>query len=161
MELYNCKICFFTKIYFCKKCANSFQSDKSLKTIKQTQCNKVNKQLVGVDREYIAWLLFKIFLRLWLLGCLNPPANSSWPAGVDHSWGTFTISSKMTLMLQGIWKKDYGNREALAPVVRKLVSTNPGLNFNHGVFFFLSKALSRIIFSLLYRSSFEYLIMKL
>ena len=147
-------------MYFCKKCANSFQRDKSLKkTIKQTQYNKVNKQLVGVDREYIAWLLFKIFLRLWLLGCLNPPANSSWPAGVDHSWGTFTISSKMTLMLQGIWKKDNGNREALAPVVRTPVSANPGLNFNHGVFFFLS--ISRTIFSLLYRSSFEYLIMKL
>ena len=30
-QQYNCnnKICFFTKIYFCKKCANSCQSDKT------------------------------------------------------------------------------------------------------------------------------------
>ena len=34
------------------------------------------------------------------------------------------------------------------PVVRKPVSVNPGLNFNAGFFFFTSKALSRIIFSI-------------
>ena len=33
------------------------------------------------------------------------------------------------------------------PVVRTPVSTNPGLNFNLGFIFLLSKALSRIIFS--------------
>ena len=33
------------------------------------------------------------------------------------------------------------------------VSANPGLNFNPGFFFFLSKALSRIIFSILFRVS--------
>ena len=34
------------------------------------------------------------------------------------------------------------------PVVRTPVSANPGLNFNPGFFFFLSKALSQIIFSI-------------
>ena len=34
------------------------------------------------------------------------------------------------------------NFRDLCPVVRTLVSTNPGLNFNPGFFFFLSKALS-------------------
>ena len=34
------------------------------------------------------------------------------------------------------------------PVVRTPVSANPGLNFNPGFFFFLSKALSRIISSI-------------
>ena len=34
------------------------------------------------------------------------------------------------------------------PVVRTPVSANPGLNFNPGFFFFLSKALLRIIFSI-------------
>ena len=34
------------------------------------------------------------------------------------------------------------------PVVRMPVSPNPGLNFNPGFFFFLSKALSQIIFSI-------------
>ena len=34
------------------------------------------------------------------------------------------------------------------PVVRTRVSASPGLNFNRGFFFFLSKALSRIIFSI-------------
>ena len=39
------------------------------------------------------------------------------------------------------------------PVVRTRVSTNPGLHFNPGFFIFLSKALSRIIFSILFRVS--------
>ena len=39
------------------------------------------------------------------------------------------------------------------PVVQMPVSTNPGLNFNLGFFFFLSKALSQIIFSILFRVS--------
>ena len=38
-------------------------------------------------------------------------------------------------------------------VVQMPVSTNPGLNFNLGFFFFLSKALSQIIFSILFRVS--------
>ena len=38
------------------------------------------------------------------------------------------------------------------PIVRTAVSANPGLNFNPGFFlFFLSTALSRIIFSILFR----------
>ena len=41
----------------------------------------------------------------------------------------------------------------LGPVVQTLVSANPGLNFKPGFFFFLSKVLSRIIFSLLFRVS--------
>ena len=39
------------------------------------------------------------------------------------------------------------------PVVRTPVSTNLGLNFNLGFFFLLSKAVSRIIFSILFRVS--------
>ena len=41
----------------------------------------------------------------------------------------------------------------LGPVVRTPVSANPGLNFNPGFFIFLSKALSRTIFSFLFRVS--------
>ena len=39
------------------------------------------------------------------------------------------------------------------PVVRTPVNTNLGLNFNPGSFFLLSKALSGIIFSILFRVS--------
>ena len=39
------------------------------------------------------------------------------------------------------------------PVVRTPVSATLGLNFNPGFFFFLSKALYRIIFSILFRAS--------
>ena len=39
------------------------------------------------------------------------------------------------------------------PVGRTPVSANPGLNFNPGFFIFLSKALSRIIFSILFSVS--------
>ena len=45
----------------------------------------------------------------------------------------------------------------LGPVVRMLVSANPGLNFNQGFFFFSSKALTRIIFYIF----LEYPIIKL
>ena len=40
-----------------------------------------------------------------------------------------------------------------APVVRTQVSANLGLNFNLGLVFFLSKALSPIIFSILFKVS--------
>ena len=39
------------------------------------------------------------------------------------------------------------------PVVRTPVTANPELNFNPGLFFFLSKALSRIVFAILFRVS--------
>ena len=39
---------------------------------------------------------------------------------------------------------------ALGPVVQTSVRANPGLNFNPGFFFLLSKALSGILFSILY-----------
>ena len=42
---------------------------------------------------------------------------------------------------------------SLGPVVRTPVSANSGLNSNLGFFIFLSKALSRIIFSFLFRVS--------
>ena len=41
----------------------------------------------------------------------------------------------------------------LGPVVQMAVNANPGLNFNPGFFIFLSKALSGIIFSILFRVS--------
>ena len=37
------------------------------------------------------------------------------------------------------------------PVVRRLISANPGLNFNPGLFFFSSKAFSWTIFSIRFR----------
>jgi len=45
----------------------------------------------------------------------------------------------------------YGKEENLGPVVGRLISANPGLNFNPGLFFFSSKAFSRTIFSILFR----------
>ena len=47
---------------------------------------------------------------------------------------------------------------ALGPVVRTLVSANPGLNFNPGFFFFLSKALSWIIFYISFRASNHHIV---
>ena len=41
----------------------------------------------------------------------------------------------------------------LGPVVRRPVSANLGLNFNPGFFLLLSKALSQIIFTILFRVS--------
>ena len=54
-----------------------------------------------------------------------------------------------------IFYDDFGSRAANRdlPVVRTPVSANPRLNFNPGFFVFLSKALSRIIFSIIFRVS--------
>ena len=49
------------------------------------------------------------------------------------------------------WKRYFFR--LLGPVVRTAVSANPGLNFNPKCFIFSSKALSRIIFSILFRVS--------
>ena len=55
------------------------------------------------------------------------------------------------------WRLSHDYKLCLAsiqgPVVRTPVSTNPGLNFNPTFFFLLSIALSRIIFSILFRVS--------
>ena len=39
------------------------------------------------------------------------------------------------------------------PVVRRPISANPGVKFNPGFFFLCSKVFSRIIFSVIFRSS--------
>ena len=46
------------------------------------------------------------------------------------------------------------------PVIRTPVSANPGINFNPGFFIFVSKALSRIIFSFLFRVSYYQIVGK-
>ena len=48
----------------------------------------------------------------------------------------------------------------LGPVVRTPVSTNTGLNFNEAFFFLLSKALSRITFSIHFRVSNHQIVRK-
>ena len=60
---------------------------------------------------------------------------------MSELWGVLTVCED-----QRVYKLP-------GPVVRTPVSANPGLNFNPGFFFFLSKALSRIIFSVLFRVS--------
>ena len=50
--------------------------------------------------------------------------------------------------------------EVQGPVVRTTVSTYPGLNFNPGFFFFLSKALYRIVFSVLFNVSYHKIVGK-
>ena len=63
-----------------------------------------------------------------------------------HFMYIFLILIKHTVLFQF-----YGSK--LGPVVGTAVSVNPGLNFNAGFFIFLSKALSWIIFSILFRVS--------
>ena len=53
--------------------------------------------------------------------------------------------------MPSLFEKDSANHRG--PVVRTPVSANLGLNFNLGFFFLLSKAVSRIIFSILFRVS--------
>ena len=50
-------------------------------------------------------------------------------------------------------RRNWCRRRSLGLVARRSVSANPGLNFNPGFFFFCSQALSRIIFSILFRTS--------
>ena len=48
----------------------------------------------------------------------------------------------------------------LGPVVRRTISNNTGLNFNLGFSFFSSKALSQIVFSILFRASNHQIVVK-
>ena len=68
------------------------------------------------------------------------------------------ITSKHRLEFYGYGKildisDDWILFAALGPIIRTPVSANLGLNFNPGFLIFLSKALSRIIFSILFRAS--------
>ena len=44
-------------------------------------------------------------------------------------------------------------KEPAGPILRRLISANPGLNVNLSFFFFCSKAFPRIIFAILFRLS--------
>ena len=70
----------------------------------------------------------------------SPPGPLLW---MRH-W--FQPRLKETKRLKGVW--GHGPQD---PVVRRPISTNPGLNFNPGLLFFSSKAFSRTIFSILFR----------
>ena len=72
-------------------------------------------------------------------GCISL-GGASWGSGGCHTSEISTNNLVCSHYRQG-------------PVVRTPVSANPGLNFNPGFVFFLSKALSRIIFSILFRVS--------
>ena len=71
--------------------------------------------------------------------------------------GTFLVPrvrSGLVLVITG----RNGHFNFLGPVDRRPISTNPGLNFNPGVFFSLSIALSRIISSILFRVFFRQIV---
>ena len=61
-----------------------------------------------------------------------------------------SFPEKLILILPFIkWSGDTGNRFD-STVGRRPISANPVLNFNMGLFFFRSKAFSRIIFLILF-----------
>ena len=81
---------------------------------------------------------------------LDPPLSWLW-----ISFGKFTIEFKLK-MFENVLDNIFtfvtyclGCRNQ-GPLVWRLISANPGLNFNPGSFFFCLKAFSRIIFSILF-----------
>ena len=58
----------------------------------------------------------------------------------------------ISLSVIHVYPEFYDNTQ-LGPVVQRLMSTNPGLNFNLGFLFFCLKTFFWIIFSLLFRAS--------
>ena len=75
-------------------------------------------------------------------GSLLPVPERTWER---DSLGLHSLMTK-------IWAWSFDGT-LLGPVVRTPVSANPGLNFNQDFFFFSSKALFRIIFSIPFRAS--------
>ena len=79
----------------------------------------------------------------------------------ETEWSSLLARTLTLILYISIWKFDFGpetlpglsRNGPQGPVVRTPVSANPELNFNPDFFFFLSKALSRIIFSFLFRAS--------
>ena len=68
----------------------------------------------------------------------------------QRPWPSMLSCHQESTFLPNVW---LGLLHLLGPVVRTSVSANLGLNFNPGFFFLLSKALFRIIFSILFRLS--------
>ena len=79
----------------------------------------------------------------------------------ETEWSSLLARTLTLILYISIRKFDFGpetlpglsRNGPQGPVVRTPVSANPELNFNPDFFFFLSKALSRIIFSFLFRAS--------
>ena len=67
---------------------------------------------------------------------------------------TWRVSRCIDIALYVGYPEFYDNTQ-LGPVVRRLISANPGLNFNQSFLFFCLKTFFRIIFSLLSRASNE------
>ena len=63
-------------------------------------------------------------------------------------------------LLIRIWQETTSWLFTQGSVVRRTISANPGLNFNLGFSLFCSKALSRIIFSILFRASHHQIVVK-
>ena len=70
---------------------------------------------------------------------------------------SFTLTRKLHPIRVEAGGEGEGYNNKQGPVVRTNVSANPGLNFNQGLFFFSSKALSQVIFYIF----LEYPIIKL
>ena len=85
---------------------------------------------------------------------MRPTRFSEWEGGLfTPAWLCWNLSLNQRFPRQiSIYHQ--------GPVVRTPVSANPGLNFNPGFFFFLSKALFRIIFSILFWVSNHQIIAK-
>ena len=87
--------------------------------------------------------------------------NTSNNIHVEVSFNLTALVSWTTVILEGFCVMAWNIMKCIilnvvsdqSPVVRTPVSTNPRLNFNPRSFIFLSRALSRIIFSILFSVS--------
>ena len=90
--------------------------------------------------------------KILLMSRIDCSSSAIWiPPSKKHHLPVFQVKKLRTEFTSPEWLKQ--NPLALGPVVRTPVSANLGLNFNLGFFFLLSKAVSRIIFSILFRVS--------
>ena len=93
---------------------------------------------------FVCGILFTgIIQRLFQLA-QNYPANTV----ASYLSPALGRSAKSQSGVERLWEATVFEQ---GPVVRRSISANPGLNFNPSLFFFLSKAFSRTIFSILFR----------
>ena len=110
-----------------------------------------------IEREKLRWMI------TIQLPCAKILTRANWKVFIKSSHPANRLEDEKYVFLsvtQAARKKKNpstpnrsGTYNPLGPVVRTPVSTNPGLNFDQAFFFLLSKALPRIIFSVLFRVS--------
>ena len=137
----------FNKCEFTEKFREFINSGQD-SSLKSTKFGWIWLQNFSLGIEY-----FQQCKRKWNSSSIIPELQTGQNLLLWGVWLYLPVSTMSLWLLIRIWQETTSWLFTQGPVVRRTISANPGLNFNLGFSFFCSKALSRIIFSILFRVS--------